>query len=263
MATKQKESIEAAKTFAANDLDSMTPTNATSDSSSPIGGNKFTTSNAGRTSGTASPAPSGTSGTVGYESMDMNGFLNGAGGANRKSLRPDVQNFMDKITKESILNPEKNMGELFRYIKETGGSMSETNSMSEYGGGLGAMSSIGGSSIFGDESNEFLSSDRTNAVRPFVSDLTFRCVVQPETGEAADFSPWEGDVALLFIDISGYSKVTSALAAKGAHALSDVVNSYLTRILNVVIRQHEGDVVKFAGDAVMATWSYDGDLRRS
>jgi class 3 adenylate cyclase len=57
----------------------------------------------------------------------------------------------------------------------------------------------------------------------------------------------------LFVDLSGYSRIAAAIAHKGAHALSSVVNSYLSRILQIV-HNHGGDVVKFAGDAVLVVW---------
>ncbi|CUG41826.1 guanylate cyclase, putative, partial [Bodo saltans] len=58
---------------------------------------------------------------------------------------------------------------------------------------------------------------------------------------------------LLFVDISGYSAVTNAIEGMGAHALSSVVNGYLEKIVRV-IRANGGDVVKFAGDALLAVW---------
>jgi class 3 adenylate cyclase len=57
----------------------------------------------------------------------------------------------------------------------------------------------------------------------------------------------------LFVDLSGYSRIAAAIAHKGAHALSSVVNNYLSRLLDIV-RDHGGDVVKFAGDAVLVVW---------
>ncbi|CUG41806.1 guanylate cyclase, putative [Bodo saltans] len=63
---------------------------------------------------------------------------------------------------------------------------------------------------------------------------------------------------LLFVDISGYSAVTNAIEGMGAHALSSVVNGYLEKIVRV-IRANGGDVVKFAGDALLAVWCTEGD----
>jgi class 3 adenylate cyclase len=53
--------------------------------------------------------------------------------------------------------------------------------------------------------------------------------------------------------LSGYSKITAAISHRGAHALSNIVNDYLSRLLDIV-RACGGDVVKFAGDAVLVVW---------
>jgi class 3 adenylate cyclase len=57
----------------------------------------------------------------------------------------------------------------------------------------------------------------------------------------------------LFVDLSGYSRISAALATKGAHALSQTVNKYLGLLLHIA-HQYGGDVVKFAGDAVLIVW---------
>ncbi len=69
--------------------------------------------------------------------------------------------------------------------------------------------------------------------------------------------------AVLFADISGFTSLAERLAATGAgpEGLTRVLNGFFGKL---VTRIHEfgGDVVKFAGDAVLATWSPDelGDL---
>lgn len=65
---------------------------------------------------------------------------------------------------------------------------------------------------------------------------------------------------LLFVDISGYSAVTSAMEGMGAHALSTVVNTYLEKIVRVLC-DHGGDIVKFAGDALLAIWCTGGEAQ--
>jgi class 3 adenylate cyclase len=95
----------------------------------------------------------------------------------------------------------------------------------------------------------------TNLIKPFVSDLAFRCI-QSEWSQptaACSFRPYNGHAAILFIDMSGYSKITAAIAHRGAHFLSHHVNSYLEKLLTI-IQRHGGDVIKFAGDAVVAVW---------
>lgn len=91
-------------------------------------------------------------------------------------------------------------------------------------------------------------------LEPFVSDLAYQSVVS-KRGKIS-FRPHHCQAALLFVDLSGYSKITSALAYAGAHTISDCVNSYLARLVRV-LRAHGGDVVKFAGDALMVVWAGD------
>lgn len=91
-------------------------------------------------------------------------------------------------------------------------------------------------------------------IKPFVADLAFRCL-QNEWSQETDvcFRPYTCHAAVLFIDLSGYSSITAALVHRGAHFLSGAVNSYLEKILRI-IQVNGGDVVKFAGDAVVAVW---------
>lgn len=69
------------------------------------------------------------------------------------------------------------------------------------------------------------------------------------TGEAAHG-------AVLFADISGFTALSERLAAKGAEGveeLTQVLNAYFGRLIDI-IALHGGDVVKFAGDALLAFW---------
>jgi class 3 adenylate cyclase len=96
-------------------------------------------------------------------------------------------------------------------------------------------------------------------LQPFVADLVFRSVASrryqsDETGVL--FRPYSCQAALLFCDLSGYSKITAAIAHKGAHVLSAAVNAYLSLLVRI-LREHGGDVVKFAGDAILAVWEGD------
>ena len=66
------------------------------------------------------------------------------------------------------------------------------------------------------------------------------------------------DAAVLFADISGFTRLTEEMAKRGAAGIEE-----LTRVLNVdigslvdVIHDHGGDILKFAGDALLAIWPY-------
>ncbi len=62
--------------------------------------------------------------------------------------------------------------------------------------------------------------------------------------------------AMLFIDISGFTPLSARLGARGAvgiEQLSSVLNKYFGEQI-ALVTEHGGDVIKFAGDALMAMW---------
>ncbi len=62
--------------------------------------------------------------------------------------------------------------------------------------------------------------------------------------------------SVLFADMSGFTTLTETLAeqgAAGAEQLTQIINNYFGQLINV-IHAHGGDVVKFAGDALVALW---------
>jgi class 3 adenylate cyclase len=98
------------------------------------------------------------------------------------------------------------------------------------------------------------SSEWHNTLRPFVADIAFESFVQRRYQSATiSFRPYTCHAAVLFVDLSDYSMITAAIAHRGAHALSSIVNAYLSRLL-VIVREYGGDVIKFAGDAVLVVW---------
>lgn len=62
--------------------------------------------------------------------------------------------------------------------------------------------------------------------------------------------------AILFADISGFTALAEQLAKQGpagAEELGGILNDYFGQ-LTALIAEHGGDVVKFAGDALLAVW---------
>lgn len=62
--------------------------------------------------------------------------------------------------------------------------------------------------------------------------------------------------AVLFADISGFTALTERLAVRGvagAEDLTTLLNAYLGELIDIV-NDYGGDIVKFAGDAVLALW---------
>ena len=79
---------------------------------------------------------------------------------------------------------------------------------------------------------------------------------------AANPSPIESPVAeemqaaILFADISGFTILTEHLAERGpsgVETLARILNEYFGQLIDI-IHDYGGDVVKFAGDAVIAVW---------
>lgn len=93
---------------------------------------------------------------------------------------------------------------------------------------------------------------------------------------AADPTPLLGPVmerqpgAVLFADISGFTALSERLAQKGpsgAEELITILNAYFGHLIELVAA-HGGDVLKFAGDALLASWpategSLDDQVRRA
>lgn len=117
----------------------------------------------------------------------------------------------------------------------------------------GLRDSTEGEANFAVRSTRRGSTDWRNLIKPFVSNLVFRSLFRHRFQGEISFRPYTCYAAVLFVDLSGYSKIAAAIAHKGAHALSSTVNNCLSRILHI-IHEHGGDVVKFAGDAVIVVW---------
>ncbi|MFK7958421.1 MAG: adenylate/guanylate cyclase domain-containing protein [Lysobacterales bacterium] len=66
---------------------------------------------------------------------------------------------------------------------------------------------------------------------------------------------------VMFADISGFTALTEQLThqqGNGAEHLTRILNAYFTPLIELVHR-HGGDVLKFAGDALIAIWQLDED----
>jgi class 3 adenylate cyclase/tetratricopeptide (TPR) repeat protein len=100
-----------------------------------------------------------------------------------------------------------------------------------------------------------------DAVASYVPELLVkRLLARPETMG----TPWAERTAggLLLADISGFTAIAERLGqqgAAGAEALSGLLNATWGRLLTL-IAEAGGDVLKFAGDALLACWpATDGD----
>src|SRR5689334_15766966 len=67
--------------------------------------------------------------------------------------------------------------------------------------------------------------------------------------------------AVLFADISGFTPLAERLAQQGpagTEELTRILNDYFGQLIEI-ITGHGGDVVKFAGDALIALWPAQKD----
>ncbi|TAK14545.1 MAG: adenylate/guanylate cyclase domain-containing protein [Anaerolineae bacterium] len=70
--------------------------------------------------------------------------------------------------------------------------------------------------------------------------------------------------AVLFADISGFTEVTTVLSQRGpagAETLANLLNNYFGKLIDIILA-NGGDVVKFAGDALIALWPVEGPSLR-
>ncbi len=66
-------------------------------------------------------------------------------------------------------------------------------------------------------------------------------------------------VAVLFVDISGFTALTEQFAAKGpsgAEDISAMLNDFYGQWINI-IKSYGGDIIKFAGDGLLVIWQYN------
>ncbi|MFQ5944753.1 MAG: AAA family ATPase, partial [Anaerolineae bacterium] len=89
----------------------------------------------------------------------------------------------------------------------------------------------------------------------YVPPLVLRRLAEEPTGKHAPFGE-RVLASMLFADISGFTRLADGLVRKGpegAEELSLVLNQYFDQLIELVT-SHGGEVVSFAGDALLALW---------
>ena len=89
----------------------------------------------------------------------------------------------------------------------------------------------------------------------FVPDLVLESVV---TNALSEKPSRISDVCVVFLaDISGFTKLSETLChtgnENGLDTLNETISDYFARMIDMIYA-HGGDVMKFAGDALLAVW---------
>ncbi len=99
----------------------------------------------------------------------------------------------------------------------------------------------------------------TETLRSYVPDLVARHLLARSATEVPQAITVTA--AVLFADISGFTRLAERLAERGpdgAEALTARLNAYFGDLI-LLITAHGGDVVKFAGDALLAIWPAEAE----
>jgi class 3 adenylate cyclase/tetratricopeptide (TPR) repeat protein len=102
---------------------------------------------------------------------------------------------------------------------------------------------------------------QTDSLAPYVSALTIRSITK-NASRAREPSVDEFQGAVLFADVSGFTALTERLTQKGeggVETLTRVLNAYFGQLIDLVLNEG-GDIVKFAGDALLAVWPASNEL---
>lgn len=94
----------------------------------------------------------------------------------------------------------------------------------------------------------------------FLPELIIENVFDGKLADAAGLERF--NCAVMFADISGFTPLAESFApegAVGAEKLTATLNDYFSHLVGI-IQEHGGDVVKFAGDAVLAIWKDGAEL---
>lgn len=97
--------------------------------------------------------------------------------------------------------------------------------------------------------------EQIDILASYVPDIVVRRLLQDPTPIAKpqiDRFP----AAVIFIDISGFTTLTEILVKSGPdglEALTAILNAYFGQIVDLILK-YGGDVLKFAGDALLAVW---------
>ena len=104
-----------------------------------------------------------------------------------------------------------------------------------------------------------MQADVLKQYRAYVPQLVLKDLYALKQGQAPHS---QFETALLFADISGFTALTERLASQGPggmEQLTQILNAYFGQMI-ATITGHGGDIIKFAGDAMLAVWPAIDDV---
>ncbi len=100
-----------------------------------------------------------------------------------------------------------------------------------------------------------MTSPQIDTLKSYIPDILQRRILNDPTPPNKPFVE-RFTAAVLFVDISGFTALTESFAAlgpSGAEDISSILNNFYGQWIKIV-KKYGGDVIKFAGDALLVIW---------
>lgn len=181
----------------------------------------------------------------GGDMVDVNDSKNRDEAVPRGLMRKKSEEALDRMFKEaredvslnkSITDLSQGIENMFSKGNEYG--LTKQRSVASFGG---SMESSIASSVSDGPFNKFKSRSRAGSM----ASMSWGADTKGKLPSVSRF-----ECALLFVDISGFTKLSTLLDPE---TLSKVINSYFQLIVSKIY-EYNGDIQKFAGDAIFAEW---------
>ena len=111
------------------------------------------------------------------------------------------------------------------------------------------------------------SSSRLHALSAFLPGTLVRALAEEGSPRPQEGARTECQGAVLFADLSGFTALAEALdrtGPSGAERLTGILDGCFAQLIEAVV-QHGGDILRFAGDGLLALWVAESeqDIGRS
>jgi hypothetical protein len=165
-------------------------------------------------------------------------------GVRGSNLEYSYRSYGERMNEESKVDPPP--PELSNPARRTTDPLSEPPDIDQYGNPI---ANYGAANIATDEVARPPSRKRAARRGSMSSQVSITSHRYFNDANALPYAS-KRDSALLFIDVSGFTRLSTLLDPE---SLSRAINEYFELLVNEVT-QHHGDIIKFAGDALFAEW---------